>query len=267
MVLGGLLDQFRKVVCPAERAQIRMLNKVTVMAPMDPIGEISGVAERGACGEVQESTKRSRTGLGGLLHHGPQQGKMQRTQPKPAFSSAHHRYADTAGSQVGGSTRCDFDRRDGHQRRDSSQHGFLQWFTQAKQVTFPTADIIYWITCSSESLNFAQGMHRGSGGSRTRGPAHDEAKVPQLSRHTEAIVSVLEALELIVVNKAVSVFGRVYAWLDLLQTWCSLRFDDHRGLEPSTLKKTPESLKGFLSRSKTHRPSRTAERKRARRKG
>ena len=57
------------------------------------------------------------------------------------------------------------------------------------------------------------------------------------------------------VNKAVPVFKRVYAGLYLGVRW----FDDHKGLEPSTLKNAPESLTGFLTPSKTHGPDRSAE--------
>ena len=55
-----------------------------------------------------------------------------------------------------------------------------------------------------------------------------------------------------VVDVSEAVYIRLSAWLYLLQTWCSLRFDDHRGLEPASLRNAEESLSRVLSRSKTH---------------
>ena len=46
---------------------------------------------------------------------------------------------------------------------------------------------------------------------------------------------VLEAIERTVDDCREPVFIRLYAWFYLLQTWCSLRFDDHRRLETRTL--------------------------------
>ena len=56
------------------------------------------------------------------------------------------------------------------------------------------------------------------------------------------------------------VFIRLYAWFYLLQTWCSLRFDDHRGLEPGLLISVT-SLTGVLTRSKTHGGDKRIQRK------
>ena len=51
------------------------------------------------------------------------------------------------------------------------------------------------------------------------------------------LLRVLEAIERTVVDYREPVFIRLYAWFYLLQTWCSLRFDDHRGLDScATLK-------------------------------
>ena len=57
------------------------------------------------------------------------------------------------------------------------------------------------------------------------------------------------------------VFIRLYAWFYLLQTWCSLRFDDHRGLQPGLLRNSETSLTGVLTRSKTHGPDKKIQRK------
>ena len=57
------------------------------------------------------------------------------------------------------------------------------------------------------------------------------------------------------------VFIRLYAWFYLLQTWCSLRFGDHRGLEPGLLRNSETSLTGVLTRSKTHGPDKRIQRK------
>ena len=57
------------------------------------------------------------------------------------------------------------------------------------------------------------------------------------------LVSILEAIERTAVDSRNL----------LLQTWCSLRFDDHRGLEPALFR---NSELGVLTRSKTHVPTR-----------
>ena len=68
------------------------------------------------------------------------------------------------------------------------------------------------------------------------------------------LVKVLKAVERTVVDYRDPAFIRLYAWFYLLQTWCSLRFDDHRGLEPRLLRNSETSLTGVLTRSKTHGP-------------
>ena len=75
------------------------------------------------------------------------------------------------------------------------------------------------------------------------------------------LLRVLEAIERTVVDHNEAVFIRLYAWFYLLQTWCSLRFDDHRGLEPGLLRNTEHSLTGVLTRSKTHGPDKKIQRK------
>ena len=75
------------------------------------------------------------------------------------------------------------------------------------------------------------------------------------------LVKVLEAIERTVVDYREPVVIRLYAWFYLLQTWCSLGFDDHRGLEPGLLRNTETSLTGVLTRSKTHGPDKRIQRK------
>ena len=75
------------------------------------------------------------------------------------------------------------------------------------------------------------------------------------------LVKVLEAIERTVVDYREPVFIRLSAWFYLLQTWCSLRFDDHRGLEPGLLRNPETSLTGVLTRSKTHGPDKRIQRK------
>ena len=75
------------------------------------------------------------------------------------------------------------------------------------------------------------------------------------------LVKVLEAIERTVVDYREPVFIRLYAWFYLLQTWCSLRFDDSRGLEPGLLRISETSLTGVLTRSKTHGPDKRIQRK------
>ena len=67
------------------------------------------------------------------------------------------------------------------------------------------------------------------------------------------LVRVLEAIERTVVDYREPVFIRLYAWFYLLQTWCSLRFDDHRGLEPGLLRNSETSLTGVRKRSNDSR--------------
>ena len=47
------------------------------------------------------------------------------------------------------------------------------------------------------------------------------------------LLRILQSVESVVTNQSVAVFFRVFGWFFLLQAWCTLRFDDHRGLEAS----------------------------------
>ena len=69
----------------------------------------------------------------------------------------------------------------------------------------------------------------------------------------------MAAMERTVVDENTAVFVSLYAWFYLVQSWCSLRFDDHRGIVPFTLRNTPESLSGVLSRPETHSPDKGSQ--------
>ena len=48
-------------------------------------------------------------------------------------------------------------------------------------------------------------------------------------------LSAVLALEQLVIDEEAKVYIRMYAWFKLLKIWGALRFDDHRGLDPSRL--------------------------------
>ena len=54
-----------------------------------------------------------------------------------------------------------------------------------------------------------------------------------------------------VVDDSLQLYWRLFAWYRLLRVWACLRFDDHRGLLPSSLRLVAGSLRGTLVRSKT----------------
>eukprot|EP00969_Alexandrium_andersonii_P033984 1485905-Alexandrium_andersonii.AAC.1 len=43
----------------------------------------------------------------------------------------------------------------------------------------------------------------------------------------------------------------MYAWWRLVKVWASLRFDDHRSMEPANVRMGPTGLIGTLTRTKT----------------
>ncbi len=65
------------------------------------------------------------------------------------------------------------------------------------------------------------------------------------------LVSQLRWYEGNVMNEGATSWLRVYSFWKLLQAWASLRFDDHRGLSPSSLRREDGGLVGELSRTKT----------------
>jgi len=67
-------------------------------------------------------------------------------------------------------------------------------------------------------------------------------------------VAFVLALEREVMDQGVAACYRCYAWWHLLAVWASLRFDDHRGLAPSSVCITARGLEATLERTKTTGP-------------
>ena len=63
--------------------------------------------------------------------------------------------------------------------------------------------------------------------------------------------SMLAALEGMVVDDDEAVYHRIFAWWILTQTWCTLRFSDHRGISPQEVRVDEMGLGAILRRSKT----------------
>ena len=72
----------------------------------------------------------------------------------------------------------------------------------------------------------------------TGGVARPVRKAPQVP------VALLFAFEKVVVDVNELPFVRTFAWWRLVRAWGSLRFDDHRGLLPSSLRLAMGSLRG-----------------------
>ena len=64
-------------------------------------------------------------------------------------------------------------------------------------------------------------------------------------------VAILSALEGLVVDTQAAIYLRTSAWWLLLQNWATLRFSDHRGIEPKTVTVQARSWRALLTRSKT----------------
>ena len=64
-------------------------------------------------------------------------------------------------------------------------------------------------------------------------------------------MSMLAALEELTVDDKALPYYRVYAWWILLQSWGTMRFSDHRGLKPSDVQVTGNTMSAKLARSKT----------------
>ena len=71
------------------------------------------------------------------------------------------------------------------------------------------------------------------------------------------LVGVISMLENLVVSELTSVCYRIYAWWILVQSWGTLRFDDHRGVKPQDVSFVEGSLLARLTRSKTLGPDRS----------
>ena len=75
------------------------------------------------------------------------------------------------------------------------------------------------------------------------------------------LLRILQSVESLLTNESVAVYIRVFGWFSLLQAWCTLSFDDHRGLEAASIRDSPEAFSAVLTRSKTHGPDRGPERR------
>ena len=67
-------------------------------------------------------------------------------------------------------------------------------------------------------------------------------------------VSFLAYRERLVVDVSQPRYARAYAWWKNVQAWSTLRFGDHEGLKPSTLRLSEGNLRGELTRTKTTGP-------------
>ena len=76
-------------------------------------------------------------------------------------------------------------------------------------------------------------------------PARHAKQAPRV------LVSILSALEGLVVGTEAAIYLRTFAWWLLLQNWATLRFSDHRGIEPNNVTIRAGSWRALLTRSKT----------------
>jgi hypothetical protein len=65
------------------------------------------------------------------------------------------------------------------------------------------------------------------------------------------LLSVLAAVEKVVLDETVPMYIRGYAWYRLLRHWASLRFSDTGGLPPSTVIRRARGISGTLTHTKT----------------
>ncbi len=70
--------------------------------------------------------------------------------------------------------------------------------------------------------------------------------------------SILAAMEDLVVNEEANAFDRMVCWWMALSCWCTLRFDDHRGVIPGEFWATGNGWNFDLRRSKTTGPGKRA---------
>ena len=69
----------------------------------------------------------------------------------------------------------------------------------------------------------------------------------------------LVAWERRVIDSGGKAFDRMYAWWLCVKVWGCLRFDDHRGLAPKSMRLTPKGLDALLTRTKTSGPGKKVE--------
>ena len=79
----------------------------------------------------------------------------------------------------------------------------------------------------------------------TKGTKAKKGKAPRIT------VTVLFALELVVLDTVRRVYIRGFAWVKLLKFWASLRYDDLQWLAPTSMVLTAEGLHATLPRTKT----------------
>ena len=65
------------------------------------------------------------------------------------------------------------------------------------------------------------------------------------------LIGMLAMLEELIMNDRSLVYHRVYAWWNLVQSWGTLRFDDHRGIRPKDVSFIGGSMSARSTRSKT----------------
>ena len=67
------------------------------------------------------------------------------------------------------------------------------------------------------------------------------------------LLRILQSVESVVTNESVAVYIRVFGWFFLLQAWCTLRFDDHRELEPASIRDSTEAFSAVLTLTEVRR--------------
>ena len=63
--------------------------------------------------------------------------------------------------------------------------------------------------------------------------------------------AMLKALEQLIMSFSSPVYFRIYAWWTCVQSWATLRFDDHRGINPRDIRIDCSSFTATLTRGKT----------------
>ena len=63
--------------------------------------------------------------------------------------------------------------------------------------------------------------------------------------------AMLRSLELMIMSNTSPLYLRIYAWWICAQSWATLRFDHHGGLNPKDVKIDSTALTALLTRSKT----------------
>ena len=191
-----------------------------------------------------------------------QSGREESLDRTPCHSP--HRHGDTSRSKARSKPSASNTMGLGLHASQQVLRSFLSWLATSHQVPFPTIEehILDYLEikvqepctrsalkatkalCSWKSLRLGFRSDLGELLSKTR-PGAQPKQAPR------PLLWVLDE----------AVFIRLYAWFYLLQTWCSLRFDDHRGVEPGLLRNTEHSLTGVLTRSETHGLDKKIQRK------